>query len=252
MSTVTVPSAPTSAEDRVLQRVRRGDTSAFDPLYRQHHDDLVGFARSLTRCRDDAEDVVAEAFARVLDLLVRGGGPREGLRPYLFRAVRNLAHDQHRRERRVTPDPERGTADRAATDGATAEDLVMSRQDADHARRALARLPSAWREVTWRVEVMEQAPRHIAAATGRTAHNVSAQAHRARQALRAAYLGELVAVRRPACRPIATRLDAYVRDAVGRQERRRVERHLTTCRDCRAALDEVGVVAWQMARARAA
>ncbi len=37
----------------------------------------------------DSEDIVAEAFASILDLLHRGGGPEDDFRPYLFTCIRH-------------------------------------------------------------------------------------------------------------------------------------------------------------------
>jgi DNA-directed RNA polymerase specialized sigma24 family protein len=39
------------------------------------------------RNRAEADDVVAETFAKILDLLHRGGGPDDAFRPYLLTAV---------------------------------------------------------------------------------------------------------------------------------------------------------------------
>jgi len=51
---------------------------------------------------DVADDVVAEAFARVLAAIRAGGGPDHAFRPYLLAAVRNLANDWIAARRRVT------------------------------------------------------------------------------------------------------------------------------------------------------
>ena len=42
---------------------------------------------------DVADDIVAEAFARVLAAIRAGGGPNHAFRGYLLAAVRNLAND---------------------------------------------------------------------------------------------------------------------------------------------------------------
>jgi DNA-directed RNA polymerase specialized sigma24 family protein len=52
-----------------------------------------GLARQLVRNRAEADDVVAETFAKILDLLHRGGGPDDAFRPYLLTAVRRAAYD---------------------------------------------------------------------------------------------------------------------------------------------------------------
>jgi DNA-directed RNA polymerase specialized sigma24 family protein len=60
-------------------------------------------ARQLVRNRAEADDVVAETFAKILDLLHRGGGPDDAFRPYLLTAVRRAAYDRHRAERMSVP-----------------------------------------------------------------------------------------------------------------------------------------------------
>src|SRR6478672_5924724 len=51
---------------------------------------------------DAADDIVAEAFARVLAAIRRGGGPDHAFRGYLLAAVRNAANDWIAARRRVT------------------------------------------------------------------------------------------------------------------------------------------------------
>ena len=51
---------------------------------------------------DAADDIVAEAFARVLAAIRAGGGPDRAFRGYLLAAVRNAANDWIAGRRRVT------------------------------------------------------------------------------------------------------------------------------------------------------
>ena len=51
---------------------------------------------------DVADDIVAEAFARVLAAIRAGGGPDRAFRGYLLAAVRNVANDWIAGRRRVT------------------------------------------------------------------------------------------------------------------------------------------------------
>ena len=65
-------------------------------IYEQYRTELYVFALSITRCNQSAEDAVHEAFRKVLG---KGDAP-EGLRPYLFRCVRNAALDELRSVKR--------------------------------------------------------------------------------------------------------------------------------------------------------
>jgi RNA polymerase sigma-70 factor, ECF subfamily len=62
-------------------------------------DSLLGYARHLARREDEAEDLVQEAYARVMAYRDRLADPRE-VRPLLFRIVHNLFVDQYRSQQR--------------------------------------------------------------------------------------------------------------------------------------------------------
>lgn len=66
-------------------------------FYRAHHRALAAYATTLTRSRDDAEDLVHEALAGML--AVRG--VIDDPEAYVYRAVRNRAIDRMRRRSRV-------------------------------------------------------------------------------------------------------------------------------------------------------
>src|SRR5260370_39865893 len=69
-----------------------GAETSYAELYIEHAPAARRVALSLVP-RDVADDIVAEAFARVLAATREGGGPSHAFRAYLLRAVRNLAHD---------------------------------------------------------------------------------------------------------------------------------------------------------------
>ncbi len=65
-------------------------------MYEEFRTELYVFALSITRCNQSAEDAVHEAFRNVLG---KGKAP-DGIRPYLFRCVRNAALDELRSVKR--------------------------------------------------------------------------------------------------------------------------------------------------------
>lgn len=86
------------------QRGASGD--AFSEAVADHHRELARFAYRLCGDRTVAEDIVAEAYARVWPHWRRGRV--EALLPYLMRAVANEAFARHRRlrlERTRKPPP---------------------------------------------------------------------------------------------------------------------------------------------------
>ncbi len=80
--------APTATD--LARRIRDGDPSALEALFREHYGPLCRFANRYLHDRAAAEDLVQDVFASIwagrLRLDVRGS-----LRSYLFAAVRNRA-----------------------------------------------------------------------------------------------------------------------------------------------------------------
>lgn len=87
--------APTVSDAELIVRVRGGDDEAFGVLFERHYDAAMRLAHQLTTT-NDAEDLVAEAFAKIHRLMRRGGGPDVAFRAYLLTAVRRLHVDQVR------------------------------------------------------------------------------------------------------------------------------------------------------------
>ena len=73
----------------------------YEELYVQHAPVARRTALSMVP-RDVADDIVAEAFTRVLGAIRAGGGPGIAFRAYLLTAVRNAANDWLRASRRTT------------------------------------------------------------------------------------------------------------------------------------------------------
>jgi len=74
---------------------------SYQELYVEHAPAARGLALSMVP-PDVADDIVAEAFARVLAAIRAGGGPDHAFRAYLLAAVRNLASDWMAARRRMT------------------------------------------------------------------------------------------------------------------------------------------------------
>ena len=150
-------------------------------LWAQHQPAARRAAMALVPA-DAADDIVSEAFARVLAASARGQGPRE-FRPYLLAAVRNLARDwlADRRRQVPVPDPEpRDPAPGAGEEAARAEELAM-------VLRAFSRLPQRWRAVLWQTEVEGRRPAELAQEAGMTPNAVAQLAGRARAGLAQAW-----------------------------------------------------------------
>ena len=218
---------PTS-DAELITAVRDGDDAAFAELYRRHLESAKAAARSLTRSRADADDVVAEGFTRVLQAIRNGGGPQLAFRPYLVTAVRNAYYDRMRKDRRLD----------AREEVPEVLDLSVLRQSDSHddralAARAFASLPERWQLVLWHTEVEGRTPAEVGPLLGLAPNAVAALAYRAREGLRQAYLQAHLQQPIPAeCQEIRPQLGAYVRDGLSMRDRRKVDAHLETCKHC--------------------
>ena len=87
-----------------IARIRAGDESAFERLFRKYYDPLCRYVAGYLGNRDAAEDVVQGVFARIWD--DRAHWAVRDLRHYLYAAVSRGALSQHRRaavRRRAAP-----------------------------------------------------------------------------------------------------------------------------------------------------
>ena len=194
-----------------------GSGRSYEELYVEYAPAARGLALSMVP-PDVADDIVAEAFARVLAAIRAGGGPDHAFRPYLLAAVRNLANDWIAARRRVTVIGDMGEepGDRSAPlISGFSRDAATEAEDRAEARlivRAFSRLPERWRTVLWHLEVEGKTPADVAPMFGLSGNGVSALAMRAREGLRQAYLQEHIGTNIPAsCRACAGDLGAGTR-----------------------------------------
>lgn len=174
----------TDSDDELLDRARQGDRGAFETLYRRHREAARRVAAVVSDSGADADDAVAEGFARLFAALPRLAGRPIVFRAYLLTTVRNVATDRHRRMRKVElreAVPE-GPCEPGADHG------VLSAAERHLVTQALQTLPARWRTVLWLTAVEGLSPAEIGRRTGITPAAVAALAYRSRQGLRMAYL----------------------------------------------------------------
>ncbi|MFC7763955.1 sigma-70 family RNA polymerase sigma factor [Catellatospora bangladeshensis] len=210
--------------------MRGGDTDAFGLLYERHLESARRLARVLSDGHADADDLIADSFAKVFAVLRSGGGPDTAFRAYLLTTMRHTRYDRARQDRRVelTDDLTRYEIPEPA------DDPTITRLETSYAARAFARLPERWRAVLWHTEVEGESPAQIAPLLGLTPNGVAALAYRARERLRQMYLQEHIALTgNPRCHWTGAHLAGYVRAALARRDRGKVDEHLSTCAECR-------------------
>ncbi|MGM1060279.1 sigma-70 family RNA polymerase sigma factor [Saccharothrix sp. Mg75] len=234
------PRPPSDAE--LIDAVRGGELRAYGQLYERHATAARTFARQLSRSAVEADDLVSEAFARVLDVLRDGRGPDSAFRAYLFTAIRHTAYDRHRREKRVElADDVSAVAPEATV--VPFHDPAVATLERSLATRAFASLPERWQTVLWQTVIEGQSHAEVAPLLGLTANGVSALAYRAREGLKKAYLqAHLEDVPTTRCRATVDRLGAWTRRGLKGREAAQVETHLDGCVRCRALAEELADV----------
>lgn len=219
-------------DEQLLDRVRSGDSLAYEDLYRDHVDGARHLARILVG-GDQAEELVAESFARVLGALRGGGGPTENFRAYLHVTIRNGYRDGLRSPREAPVSDQPWLFDDAEP---PAEEMVAG-LDETVAVDALSSLPESWQKVLWHVEVEGRKPAEVATIMDLQPRAVSSLAHRAREGLKRAYL-DLHAGPAPAreqCQWAHARMSQYARGDLGSRAELKFGEHIDGCPDCNQA-----------------
>ncbi len=135
------------ASERALQeRIRGGDESAFDTIFRDNYAHLVRMAESIVRERalaeEIAQDVMLELWRRRETIEVE-----QSFRAYLLRSTRNRSLNHVRHERIVAREATIAAATAASARALSAEEEMLGSELERAVRSAIAALPQRTREV---------------------------------------------------------------------------------------------------------
>ncbi|MBX6384637.1 MAG: sigma-70 family RNA polymerase sigma factor, partial [Microbispora sp.] len=204
----------------LLEAVRGGDTAAFGTLYRRHSAAARSLARQIVQSEDAVEDLLVETFAKVLEVVRRGGGPASAFRPYLLASLRRYAAA--------------GVADLADGDSLYVDPELAGLERSPLAR-AYRSLPERWRMLLWHVEIEGGGPADAAPLLGLSGRAATQLTRKARKSLREAYVRlHLENGPRAECRPILSMILRYVDNGLPKQEAGTVDAHVAECIDCRS------------------
>lgn len=182
------PSPPPPTPQEIAALVRRaadGDVAAFERLVGHYHGRVLNFALAFTADRDQAADLAQEAFIKAYRSI---GGFRfeSSFSTWLFRIVKNAFLDavksRQARERELeTPiEDELGHLQTAAL----AEEQVMRAEARRDLRRAMKRVPTAYRMVVVLFDVQGLSYDEIAKVLDIPIGTVKSRLKRGRDALR--------------------------------------------------------------------
>jgi RNA polymerase sigma-70 factor (ECF subfamily) len=180
----------------LVRRAREGDFGAFEVLFERYRTLVYRFAYQMTSSRDDAEDIVQEAFVRAYQNLHRYRDEAK-FTTWILRIVTNLCTDRARSTQRRTAleQQEAGGALEWMTLGNPDDPVANLEEDRrKHAlKRALVALPIHHRTMIVLRDMEEREYPEIAGMLGCTIGGAKLRVLRARRALKeriAPLLGE--------------------------------------------------------------
>lgn len=186
------------SDNALVKRARDGDFAAFERLFERHRQLVYRFAYQMASRRDDAEDIVQEAFVRAYQNL---GKYRDEAKftTWLLRIVTNLCTDMARmsQRRQALEQQEAGSSLLWMTRGDTDDPVENLTADMRVAalRKALSALPPHHRSVIVLRDLEGKEYAEVAEILGCTVGGAKLRVLRARRALRdriAPLLGEEV------------------------------------------------------------
>ncbi len=172
-------------EAELVERVQRGDSTAYDELVRRHSRRAFAVAWRIMGRREDAEDLVQEAFMAALNRIdsFERGRP---FAPWLLRIVMNRGMNARRaRALRLTDEIPH---DVSAGDTSPHDDIER-RELTERLQAAMAALPERQRMVLQLFELDGLSAADVAEVLGISAGTVRWHAHEGRAALRRALAG---------------------------------------------------------------
>lgn len=175
------PDLPKAADRDLLERLRRGDSAAFDAIFRTWYASLVGMAERMLGRRAVAEEIVQDVMLelwRRRETLAAEGSPQA----YLFQSTRNrvLNHLRHVKvEQRGEPHIVASASSGPRVDAAVAAEELEAA-----VTRAVAELPDRCREVFELSRVHGLRYAEIAETLGVSVKTVEAQMGKALRLLR--------------------------------------------------------------------
>lgn len=222
------PATGGPTDELLLSDVRDGKLDSFGVLYERYVSMARAIAYKHTSNSTLSEDIVSEAFVRVLQALKNGKGPRTFMGGYLATTVAHLAAENGLIAQKEVPSEEEHLESMGSLDEA-----VLKLHESDELISAFTGLPERWQTVLWITEVEGKKPREVAQTMNLSANAVSALATRARESLREGFLrAHQNAPKTDECAQYSPHLSSMVRGSLTKKRSEALRLHLSVCSYC--------------------
>jgi RNA polymerase sigma factor (sigma-70 family) len=208
-------------DERLVSRVRAGDTYAFEGIYDRYARSIHSFCRHMLRQPDDADDAVQHTFLAAYQAMRHSGQPID-VKPWLFTIARNRCLSMLRARQRE-PSVRGDAAPEPATEGLLA--AVERRESLRDLLRDIGTLPEDQRSALILTQLGTLKHEEVGRVLGVPTEKVRALVFQARNSLISARHA-----RETACQDIRHELATLTG---GGLRRGNLRRHLVTCSACR-------------------
>ncbi|WP_237243743.1 RNA polymerase sigma factor, partial [Rothia nasimurium] len=222
------PATGGPTDELLLSDVREGKLDSFGVLYERYVSMARAIAYKHTSNNTLSEDIVSEAFVRVLQALKNGKGPRTFMGGYLATTIAHLAAENGLIAQKEVPSEEEHLESMGSLD-----ETVLKLHESDELISAFTGLPERWQTVLWMTEVEDKKPREVAQTMNLSANAVSALATRARESLREGFLrAHQNAPKTDECAQYSPHLSSMVRGSLTKKRSEALRLHLSVCSYC--------------------
>jgi RNA polymerase sigma-70 factor (ECF subfamily) len=178
-------------EAKLVELVRAGEEAAFEALLKRYQGKIYRLALSVTKSREDAEEVLQDVFLSVYRKIASFDG-RSAFGTWLYRIAVNAAlmklrgrEPAHESLDAYLPQFAGGRHARMLADWTDrADEVILRKERAQFVRQAIETLPPEYRVVLLLRDLEGLSNLEVAEVLGTTVPAVKARLHRARLALR--------------------------------------------------------------------
>lgn len=193
---VSAPAASERVSDDALfiEKLKAGDSAAFETLVDHYSSDIYGLLYRLTQNAEEARDLTQDTFLRVVRS-INGFRGEAGLRTWLYRIAINESRNRfrwwkrRRRDDTISLDATIGDSDTAIHDtlsdrSESPEEAAQSREREYALHAALLEIPEVYREAIVLCDIEGLSYEETAAALGVAIGTVKSRISRGREELR--------------------------------------------------------------------